>query len=290
VRLRLGFLILSALLAAIFLMAGPATESKAIDYDCSDFSTQAAAQELFLSAGGPASDPYRLDGDGDGIACESNPCPCSTGGSAPTAPDTPVIPPPEPAPLRAGVVLEQVIDGDTLEVRFPDDSVASVRLIGIDTPESTPKRYGRVECGAEGALAAMSRRVEPGQRLRLIRDRTQHSRDQYGRLLRYVEIWRNDRDLGQAQIQSGWAKVYVFESPFRWLREYRLRQKQARKRGRGIWSLCGGRIHQPLYGNFNSQLEDKAAPAARRGLDRASRRWSATWLPSARRPASWSTC
>jgi hypothetical protein len=51
----------------------------ATDYNCSDFATQAAAQSFFLANGGPSSDPYGLDADHDGIACESNPCPCSTG-------------------------------------------------------------------------------------------------------------------------------------------------------------------------------------------------------------------
>ncbi len=41
------------------------------DYNCSDFSTQAEAQRFF-EAEGPG-DPHRLDGDNDGIACESLP-------------------------------------------------------------------------------------------------------------------------------------------------------------------------------------------------------------------------
>jgi hypothetical protein len=40
------------------------------DYDCSDFSSGATVQRFFLAAGGPSSDPYNLDGDGDGHACE----------------------------------------------------------------------------------------------------------------------------------------------------------------------------------------------------------------------------
>ncbi len=40
------------------------------DRDCSDFTTHAAAQAFFVAAGGSAADPHRLDGDGDGIACE----------------------------------------------------------------------------------------------------------------------------------------------------------------------------------------------------------------------------
>lgn len=41
------------------------------DKDCSDFSTQAEAQRFF-DAHGPG-DPHRLDGDGDGVACEGLP-------------------------------------------------------------------------------------------------------------------------------------------------------------------------------------------------------------------------
>jgi hypothetical protein len=37
-----------------------------VDYDCSDFSSQSQAQGFLLPG-----DPYGLDGDGDGIACES---------------------------------------------------------------------------------------------------------------------------------------------------------------------------------------------------------------------------
>jgi endonuclease YncB( thermonuclease family) len=43
------------------------------DRDCSDFATQAEAQQFFLAAGGPASDPHRLDADHDGVACEALP-------------------------------------------------------------------------------------------------------------------------------------------------------------------------------------------------------------------------
>ena len=145
------------------------------------------------------------------------------------------------APTREGVVLDHVVDGDTLEVRFPDDSTASVRLIGIDTPE----KYYATECGSEQASAAMERRVQPGRRLRLISDPTQDRVDQYGRLLRYVRLFGSGRDLGQAQIQSGWAKVYIYETPFRRLGAYRRAQRGAERAGRGVWSVCGGRIHLP---------------------------------------------
>jgi hypothetical protein len=65
--------------------------SRAVDYDCSNFANQAEAQEYLLPG-----DPYGLDADHDGVACESLPCPCS--GSLSTPPSTPVAPAPAPAP------------------------------------------------------------------------------------------------------------------------------------------------------------------------------------------------
>lgn len=38
--------------------------------NCSDFASSAEAQKYFLASGGPVSDPNRLDGDGDGLACD----------------------------------------------------------------------------------------------------------------------------------------------------------------------------------------------------------------------------
>ncbi len=43
------------------------------DRNCGDFLGWLAAQAFYESAGGPASDPHRLDADRDGIACEALP-------------------------------------------------------------------------------------------------------------------------------------------------------------------------------------------------------------------------
>lgn len=91
-NLRLPLLIALTLLATAVLAQAPSS-AQARDYDCADFASQAEAQENLL-----ADDPYGLDGDNDGIACEDLPCPCSYGsppegggGNETTAP-----PPPPP--------------------------------------------------------------------------------------------------------------------------------------------------------------------------------------------------
>ena len=43
------------------------------DKDCKDFATWAEANAFFVQAGGPKSDPHRLDGDNNGIPCEALP-------------------------------------------------------------------------------------------------------------------------------------------------------------------------------------------------------------------------
>ena len=41
------------------------------DYNCTDFYDWEGAQDTFERAGGPLIDPYDLDRDNDGVACEA---------------------------------------------------------------------------------------------------------------------------------------------------------------------------------------------------------------------------
>lgn len=68
----------------------------AVDYDCEDFSTQEEAQEYLLPG-----DPYGLDGDNDGIACEDLPSGGGGGGGGGGGSSEPP-PPPEPPKLSKG--------------------------------------------------------------------------------------------------------------------------------------------------------------------------------------------
>src|SRR5215211_5792029 len=70
-------LLLTSLSLLATLVLAPAAVAQDL-YDCADFATQAEAQGFLL-----AGDPYGLDADNDGIACEELP-----GGSAMTATST----------------------------------------------------------------------------------------------------------------------------------------------------------------------------------------------------------
>src|SRR3954454_18163592 len=105
-------LVLMVLAPLLMWVAGSAPAAAA-DRDCGDFATQAGAQAFFLANGGPFSDPHSLDSDGNGIACESNACPCSFATSQPQ-PQPTKEPTPQPA---APLVVVRVVDGQLIEVR-----------------------------------------------------------------------------------------------------------------------------------------------------------------------------
>lgn len=86
-------------------------------------------------------------------------------------------------------VVTEVIDGDTVDLGNGE----RVRLVGIDTPE-------RGECGYEKAADALSALVL-GRHVELVR--SDEDRDQYARLLRYVDV--DGLDAGLALLRRGLA-------------------------------------------------------------------------------------
>ena len=78
-------------LAMPVLLALTPSSAAAIDYDCEDFASQEEAQEYLLPG-----DPYGLDGDNDGVACEDLPSGGGGEGSGGGGEPTPSEPPPPP--------------------------------------------------------------------------------------------------------------------------------------------------------------------------------------------------
>jgi hypothetical protein len=94
-------------------------------------------------------------------------------------------------------VVVDVIDGDTIDVQLPDGRVDRVRLIGINAPEGG-------ECWSTEAAEELERLVA-GEAVVLVEDES--DRDQYDRLLRYVE--QDDADVGARLVRDGFAVVRV---------------------------------------------------------------------------------
>ena len=125
--------------------------------------------------------------------------------------------------------VAHVVDGDTLDVRLTSGKRERIRLIGIDTPE-------RGACYSAKATARM-RALAQAKRVVLTGDATQATRDRYGRLLAYVWL-PGGKDLGYQLVAGGFAKVYVYDRPFRRLAAYRNAESSARGTTTGQWKAC----------------------------------------------------
>jgi micrococcal nuclease len=141
-----------------------------------------------------------------------------------------------------GARVVRVIDGDTIAVSVDGGREQSVRLLGIDTPE-THRPGTPIECGGPEASANMRKLAPAGTRVVLEPDPSQDRVDRYGRLLAYVRL-PDGRLAEEAQLAAGWATVYVYaERPVSRDGAFRRAQAAARAARRGVWARCGGRFH-----------------------------------------------
>jgi micrococcal nuclease len=135
---------------------------------------------------------------------------------------------------QVDAVVERVVDGDSLRVRF-DGRDEPVRLIGVDAPElSHPDRP--VEFLAVEATRLV-RQLTAGGHVRLVADSMTGDRDDYGRLLRYVYL-DDGRLLNAELIRAGHAYAFT-RHPFEQEQRFLALEEQARRSGLGIWADGG---------------------------------------------------
>ncbi|MCW2953208.1 MAG: Micrococcal nuclease (thermonuclease)-like protein [Conexibacter sp.] len=143
----------------------------------------------------------------------------------------------------SGVVVSRVVDGDTLHVRLADGRDVTVRTFGDDTPET--HRPGRpVECGGPQATTHMRAIAPPGTHVRLAPEPGGDRVDQYGRLLRWVEL-PDHSTVEERQIRAGWATIYHYRGR-QTSRDATLNRvaAAARRTHAGVYRLCGGSFHR----------------------------------------------
>ncbi len=131
----------------------------------------------------------------------------------------------------------KVVDGDTIKVLI-NNKEDTVRLIGIDTPETVDPRKP-VQCFGKEA-SDKAKEVLTGKTISLESDPTQGNRDKYQRLLRYVFL--NDLNFNKFMISSGYAHEYTYKSnPYKYQLEFIQAEKDARQNKKGLWAdgVCG---------------------------------------------------
>ncbi len=137
----------------------------------------------------------------------------------------------------------RVVDGDTLKVRYWGKE-ESIRLIGIDTPESRvnkktkkdAKRSGQdiktiIEMGKK-ATEYVESLVKVGDLITIEFDVQQ--RDRYDRLLGYVYL-SNGKMLNEEIVKAGYANVMTIPPNVRYKDRFLRAYKYARERKKGLW-------------------------------------------------------
>jgi micrococcal nuclease len=124
-------------------------------------------------------------------------------------------------------IVTRVVDGDTLKISTGE----TVRLIGVDTPETVDPRRPVERFGREAS--AFTKRMAEGKKVRLEPEGSSN-KDKYGRTLAYV--WLLDGKLLNAEIiRQGYGHAYV-QYPFSRMETFRAFEKEAREQGRGLWA------------------------------------------------------
>ena len=245
----LGVLFLIAALIAV-----PVPSASAAT--CDDYSNQKEAQQ----------NADTRDADGDGIYCESLPCPCQKpgdngggggGDDKPSKPKKKKKKKKKPTSVYRGYIVD-VVDGDTIKVDLNNGKTKTVRLIGIDTPE-TKKPNTPVECGGLQATSTAFQWAFPdaadtngdglfdsgndGRWVKLVLDRSKSITDRYGRLLAYV-YGSDGSSLARTLPKAGWADTYYYRGgDFKKSFLFESDREAAMIADLGVFGACGGNFH-----------------------------------------------
>jgi len=129
--------------------------------------------------------------------------------------------------------VTHVADGDTIDVDM-NGKTETIRLIGVDTPESV-KPNSPVQCYGHEASDFTKQHLS-GQSVRLEADPTGDNRDRYNRLLRYVYL--QDGTLwNQKLIDQGYGFAYL-SFQFTKQADFAASQAKAQDAKLGLWATC----------------------------------------------------
>jgi micrococcal nuclease len=132
--------------------------------------------------------------------------------------------------------VTRIVDGDTIKViasEAHDNQEITVRLLGIDTPETVAP--GRpVECFGEEASRRLENLIQ-SKEIYLLSDESQADRDRYGRLIRYLVTKNDFRIINHQMILEGFGFEYTYQDPYKYQAEFKQAERYARENQIGLW-------------------------------------------------------
>lgn len=125
----------------------------------------------------------------------------------------------------------RVVDGDTIVVSI-DEKEVTVRLIGVDTPESVHEDERKNTAEGDEASFWMADRLV-GKQVYLEYDK--QPTDDYGRTLAYVYLDDGKTMVNRLLLENGLARVMTVEPNSRYADDFISFQTTAREKGVGFW-------------------------------------------------------
>jgi micrococcal nuclease len=171
------------------------------------------------------------------------------------------------------VSVIRVIDGDTFEVEFPNGEIDTVRLLGVDTPETVyssvnPSEYEGFQDSTEARdhlynwgeqATAFAVDSVGASEVRIEVDEQADRRGSFGRLLVYVYV--DGVNFNLELLRDGYARLY--ESKFSMSSEFEQAEREARENEVGLWSFEGQATSVPTptpEGTSDGDLEIPTLP------------------------------
>ena len=159
----------------------------------------------------------------------------------------------------ATATVTRVVDGDTIEISPSFKGLSTVRLIGVDTPET---HGGTQPYGSEAS--EFTRQHLEGEEVSL--ELGVEKVDPYGRLLAYVYL-PNGEMFNETLLEEGYAQVATFPPNVKYTDRFLEAQRESRAANRGLWGLSAGELCQQTdrgngIGGGCSGYETESPPAS----------------------------
>lgn len=145
--------------------------------------------------------------------------------------------------------VTSIVDGDTIKVNI-NNEVKTVRLIGIDTPETVdPNRP--VECFGQEASDKM-KDLLTNKQVKLEKDVSET--DKYGRLLRYVYL--DEIFVNEYMVREGYANASSYPPDIKYQEVFNSAENEARDNNRGLWGEVCNSIEEDQSTKEDSEIEE----------------------------------
>lgn len=145
------------------------------------------------------------------------------------------------------VTVTRVIDGDTMEIEYPNGTEDTVRLLGVDTPETTLSRVSPDEfAGIPDTTAGRDHLFEWGEQatifaedelegtqVQIVFDPDSDRRGYFGRLLVYLYV--DGENFNERLLADGYARMYDSQLSLR--EEFVALEQEAKASSVGLWDF-----------------------------------------------------